>query len=745
MITLKRLASIAIALGLGWVASAQQTSQTSQLPKESLQLPQTLDYELEQLLQRWYDGYTARSTAPYANPRAVPVPNVADTVYINMMNKIPSGIKLSYNSIVRESIELYLYRRRPLLSLMLSLGDLYFPDIESELDRHGLPLELKYLTIVESSLNPSAISPAGAVGLWQFMLPTARLYGLQVNSLVDERMDPIKSTEAACKFLKDLYRIYKDWWLVMAAYNCGSGNVNRAIVRAGGGQKSFWDIYAYLPRETRKYVPLFIGVYYSMYYSKHYGIQPRELGRTLATEYYEVRQQTSFSKIASITGMTQEQIKAYNPQFRRGIVPGNIEPYQLRLPLKAVMQLEGYSSEDLKSEEMAVSEDRVSGASLAEKRTTAEDRKRYVYHRVGRRETVEQIARRYGVTAKQIRSWNNFGRRGLRQGASIIVGVKEEPTKKEDVAKRDEQAEDIVSTAKQTPHKREGDSSTVSGDHKSSREEFSTPDTDRKISVETKKSYTYHRVGRRETVEQLARRYGVTVKQIRSWNNLGRRGLRRGANIIVGVKDEPKKKELPVKREEYIEDTVSTAKLTNSKVENENPTPKSEHRVNSEQSVAVNSEGKTHIVRRGETLISIAMRYNTTVAQIKDVNKLKSDVVKVGDELLIPSQGGSKVSKARTSADEPAGTKGREQAQQAEVETRDNTKGKKGAKVKDEETAPKKSKNQDKSKTKTYKVKAGDTPSKIAKKMGISLKELRKLNNLKSDRIDIGQELKIKK
>lgn len=633
MITLKRLASIAFALGFGWVASAQQTPSTPQLPKESLQLPQTLDYELEQLLQRWYEGYTARSTAPYANPRAVPVPNVADTVYINMMNKIPSGIKLNYNSVVRESIELYLYRRRPLLSLMLSLGDLYFPDIESELDRHGLPLELKYLTIVESSLNPSAISPVGAAGLWQFMLPTARLYGLQVNSLVDERMDPIKSTEAACKFLKDLYRIYNDWWLVMAAYNCGSGNVNRAIVRAGGGQKSFWDIYAYLPRETRKYVPLFMGVYYAMYYSKHYGIQPRELGRTLATEYYEVRQQTSFSKIASITGMTQEQIKAYNPQFRRGIVPGNIEPYQVRLPLKAVMQLEGYSQEDLKSEEMFVSEDRVPGASLTDRRTTAEDKKKYIYHRVGRRETVEQLARRYGVTAKQIRSWNNLGRRGLRRGANIIVGVKEEPTKKEEPAKRDEQAEELVSTTKQTPNKR-----------------------DVELSV-----------------------------------------------------------------------------------------TKAEVKPSSEESPAVSSDGKTHTVRRGETLISIAMRYNTTVVQMRELNKLKNDAVKVGDELLIPSQGGSKAGKARASADDGTSSKGREQVQQAEVETRDNTKSKKEAKVKDEEPSSKKSKKEDKSKTKTYKVKAGDTPYSIANKMGISLDELRKQNKIKGDRINVGQELKIKK
>ena len=292
--------------------SSSQTINSPQLPKESLQLPATLDLELEQLLQRWYEGYEMRNGVPMAIATPAPVPNVADSVYIRMMNHIPSGIRLSYNSVVRESIELYLFRRRPLLSAMMSLGDLYFPDIEAELDRHHLPLELKYLTIVESALNPSAISPAGAAGLWQFMLPSARIYGLTVNSLVDERMDPIKGTEAACKLLSDLYRIYKDWWLVMAAYNCGPGNVNRALARAGGSGKTFWDIYNYLPRETRKYVPLYIGVYFAMHYAKQYGIRPRELGRTLATEYYQVKHEVSFSKIAELTGLSVEQIKAYN-------------------------------------------------------------------------------------------------------------------------------------------------------------------------------------------------------------------------------------------------------------------------------------------------------------------------------------------------------------------------------------------------------------------------------------------------
>ena len=238
---------------------------------DPITLPASLDQDVERLLERWYSGYGqhkgVRGSTRYT-PSSVTIPYTPDSVYIRMLNKMPSAMRFSYNPLVREAIELYLFRRRGLLSSMLSLADLYFPEIEVTLDKNALPMELRYLVIVESALNPKAISPAGAAGLWQLMLPTGKIYGLSVNSLVDERMDPVKSTEAACRFLKDLYRIYGDWWLVLAAYNCGPGNVNRALRRTGIEKPNFWEIYRYLPNETRRYIPLFIGAYFAMHYHR---------------------------------------------------------------------------------------------------------------------------------------------------------------------------------------------------------------------------------------------------------------------------------------------------------------------------------------------------------------------------------------------------------------------------------------------------------------------------------------------
>ena len=387
---------------------------------------------------------------------------------------------------------------------MMSLGDLYFPDIEAELDRHHLPLELKYLTIVESALNPSAVSPAGAAGLWQFMLPSARIYGLTVNSLVDERMDPVKGTEAACKMLSDLYRIYKDWWLVMAAYNCGPGNVNRALARAGGSGKTFWDIYNYLPRETRRYVPLYIGVYFAMHYAKQYGIRPRELGRTLATEYYQVKHEVSFSKISELTGLSVEQIKAYNPQFRRGLVPWNAEPYQLRLPLKAVLKLEGYNPEEIRSHEMSVREEGISAQSTPQ---IASNSKQYSYHRVGRRETVETIAHKYGVTTKEIRQWNGLGHKGIRSGMRIIIGVKETAAKERTaVADSTNISSKTITSA---PASKEPSKSEVQGN-------------------KAKKAPKTHTISKGETLHAISRKYDISLDELRQINHI------KGNNIKVG-------------------------------------------------------------------------------------------------------------------------------------------------------------------------------------------------------------------
>lgn len=397
--------------------------QAKRLPDQStLQIPQSLDDDLEQLLQGWYEGYSRLGSHKQTRAHSLTAPHVHDSVYIKLLDQIPSAIKMSYNALIRESIELYLYKRRPLLSSMLSLADLYFPEIETALDRNGLPLELKYITIVESALNPSAISPRGAAGLWQLMLSTGKIYGLKINSLIDERLDPAKSTEAACRLLKQLYQMYDDWFLVMAAYNCGPGNVNKAIRRAGGGKPNFWDIYGYLPRETRRYIPLFVGAYFAMYYHHQYGIEPRELGRPLATDYYVVEEALSVDRLAQLSGVSREQIMLYNPQFRRGIIPGNTEPCPVRLPVGAVMQLESLP-DSVRSPKLSISLDAPEGFIGTEATQKIANAKSGKTYKVRRGDSLSSIARKHGVTVKQLRRWNKLKNNKLRPGQTLKVSA----------------------------------------------------------------------------------------------------------------------------------------------------------------------------------------------------------------------------------------------------------------------------------------------------------------------------------
>ena len=411
---------------------------------DPITLPASLDRDVESLLEQWYSGYGRKGTARTspALPASVSVPYTADSTYIRMLNRIPSVMRFSYNPLVREAIELYLYRRRGLLSSMLALSDLYFPDIEIALDKYGLPMELRYLVIVESALNPKAISPAGASGLWQLMLPTGRAYGLNINSLVDERMDPIRSTEAASRFLKDLYKIYGDWWLVLAAYNCGPGNVNRAIKRSGLLKPNFWDIYRFLPGETRRYIPLFIGAYFAMHYSRHYGILPRELGRPLATDYYVTPHRVTFDRISELTGLDRETISTFNPQYRSGIIPGNNA--SVRLPLTAILKLDSLgeavvspelrvnlegpdqqasarrkqSSSEEASEEETEAE---SSPSRSRTRSKAEPATTSRQHKVSSGETLSSIAHRHGLTVEELKKANRLRSDKLSVGQSLSI------------------------------------------------------------------------------------------------------------------------------------------------------------------------------------------------------------------------------------------------------------------------------------------------------------------------------------
>ena len=268
-------------------------------------IPESLDANVDSLLHSWHVQYFSK-VDEYCHDDAENV-YFPDSVYEERLERLPSVIRLPYNEVVRDCIDLYAGRKRDLVRYMLGMADFYFPIIEQVLDKHNLPLELKYLAVVESALNPVALSRVGACGLWQFMLPTGKIYGLEINSLLDERRDPEKATEAACKYFEDMYAIYGDWNLVLASYNCGPGNVNKAI-RRSGGKTDFWEIFRYLPRETRSYVPLFIAANYIMNYYCDHNICPMQTSLPLATDTVMVNSMLHLQQVSDVLGIDIEQL-----------------------------------------------------------------------------------------------------------------------------------------------------------------------------------------------------------------------------------------------------------------------------------------------------------------------------------------------------------------------------------------------------------------------------------------------------
>lgn len=264
-------------------------------------------------------------------------PQFTPAVYEERISKISSPIEYTYNQDVQAFIDLYTLKRRGQVSNMLGLSQVYFPLFEEELDKNNMPIELKYLPVIESALNTNAVSKAGASGLWQFMLGTGKLMGLKIDSYVDERRDPQMATKAACRYLQDLHDIYGNWLLAIAAYNCGPGNVNKALRRAGGENKTFWDIEAYLPKETRGYVPAFIAATYVFEYNKEHNIRPAAFGFNFnMIDTLMITKKMTINQLAPYVGLTPEEIAFHNPALKTKTIPGSPYPYPLHLPMKAV-------------------------------------------------------------------------------------------------------------------------------------------------------------------------------------------------------------------------------------------------------------------------------------------------------------------------------------------------------------------------------------------------------------------------
>ena len=396
--------------------------------EEVIEFPEAMTFELDSLLNLYmsknYLGEDNDCRMKDINPV------FEKEVYIDRLKRIPSIIEMPYNEVVQKFIDRYSGRLRHSVSYMLGASNFYMPIFEEALETYGLPLELKYLPVIESALNPKAVSRVGATGLWQFMLATGKRYGLEVNSLVDERRDPIKASYAAANYLSDLYKVFGDWNLVIAAYNCGPDQINKAIHRSKGS-KDYWQIYPYLPKETRGYVPAFIAANYIMTYYCEHNICPMTTRLPAKTDTVMVGRNVHLEQIASVCNIDIEQLRTLNPAYRRDIVPGATKLSAVRLPQTEVgkfIDLEdsiyAYNAEVLFSKRTTVEvNDDVPTytrkSSSKRSRKKARSRGRSVTVKSG--QTLSEIAKRNGTTVAKLRRLNGIKGSNIRAGKKLRV------------------------------------------------------------------------------------------------------------------------------------------------------------------------------------------------------------------------------------------------------------------------------------------------------------------------------------
>ena len=480
------------------------------------------------------------------------IPSFPDSVYAKRIEELNRNttIDLVYNKHVKSFIDVYAVQKRSKTERILGLSDVYFPLFEQMLDKYNMPLELKYLAVVESALNPTAGSWAGAKGLWQFMYATGKQYGLNSNTLVDDRYDPLKATDAACRHLRDLYNQFGDWFLALAAYNSGAGNVNKAI-RRSGGIKNYWAIWPYLPRETRGYVPAFIAVNYVMNYAPEHNICPLDPGIIKnGTDTVTVHDVLHFDQLNEMLGVPMADLKFFNPQYKAEIIPASSKkPYLLTLPNQYV---ESYIDHE-KELYTYKTKSGIDKDKLQERIKSMSDRS---VHVVKKGETLSTIAKKYHVSVNQLKQWNNMKSDRLSIGQKLVVYSSGAP---------------MAQVGNDKP-------------------------------VERSTTQITHTVKKGETLGKIAQKYKCTVTDLKRWNNL------KSTNIQVGQK-------LKV----YPPENQNVSGRNNS---------------NNKPASSSNST-TTYTVKSGDSLWSIAKKFNVTVDHIKKLNNLKNNDIKVGQKLKI--------------------------------------------------------------------------------------------------------------
>ena len=393
--------------------------------EETIELPEAMTHDLDSLMNLYLskkyltedEDCQMKDVNPYFGKE----------VYVDRLSRIPGIIEMPYNEVVQKFIDRYSGRLRHSVSYMLGASNFYMPIFEQALETYQLPLELKYLPVIESALNPTAVSRVGATGLWQFMLATGKMYGLNVNTLVDERRGPIKSSYAAARYLKDLYKVFGDWNLVIAAYNCGPENINKAIKRSNG-EKDYWKIYPYLPKETRGYVPAFIAANYIMTYYCEHNICPMNTTLPEKTDTVMVDRNLHMEQVAAVCGLEMEQLRTLNPAYRHDVIPGATELACLRLPqteigrfLENEDSIYQYKTDSLLARRatVAVSETAYKVGKSTKRSRSSRSRGRTVTIRKG--QTLSEIARQNGTTVSKLRRLNGIKGNNIRAGKKLRV------------------------------------------------------------------------------------------------------------------------------------------------------------------------------------------------------------------------------------------------------------------------------------------------------------------------------------
>ncbi len=386
---------------------------------------------LDSLANLWYVKHSEayKTTTSIEKSDSAEIPVFDDEVYRDRLKSISSIINLPYNDKVKAFINLYVVKRRDIVEVMLGLSNYYFPVFEEILDKEGLPNEFKYLPLIESALNPRAVSRAGATGMWQFMFTTARLYGLEINSFVDERRDPVKATYAAAAFLKDLYDLYGDWTLALTAYNCGPGNVNKAI-RRSKGKTDFWDLYYYLPRETRGYVPSFIAAVYFMNFYAEHELSPIDITMPDFTDTIMVDQELHLKQVSDVLQIDIQLLRDMNPQYRTDIIPAKTKEYPLRLPVNMAARFIDLSDSiyaykdsfffNPAREVLSPPKNKVNRSYTPAppgKNMTA------LYYTIQPGDNLGYISQWYHVRLTDLRYWNNIRGNTIRAGQKLLVYV----------------------------------------------------------------------------------------------------------------------------------------------------------------------------------------------------------------------------------------------------------------------------------------------------------------------------------